>query len=107
MTVAVSSGKNIPVLKLSSLAVTVWPTGSSFVQVIASPTLIVMGSGTYLKLLITALTVPSSVELAGTVVPVVELARTVVSVVELAGTVVSVVELAGIVVSVVELVDSA
>ena len=89
MTVALSPGKNIPVLKLSSLAVTVWPTGSSFVQVIASPTLIVMGSGANLKLLITALTVPSSVELAGTVVSVVELAIAVVSVVELVITVVS------------------
>jgi hypothetical protein len=37
-----------------------WPTGSSFVHVIESPTLIVMGSGSYLKLLIVTLTVAES-----------------------------------------------
>jgi hypothetical protein len=49
MTFALSSEKKSAVLRLSSLAWALWPTGSPFVQVMESPTLIVMGSGTNLK----------------------------------------------------------
>ena len=68
MTVALSSGKNSPVSKLSSIAVAVWPTGSSFVHLIESPRLIVIGSGAYLEVLIvTPAVTGSSGEQAGNV----------------------------------------
>ena len=65
VSVELSSGKNIPVLKLSSLAVTVWPTGSTFVHVTEPPTSTVIGSGSNLKLLMVTSPAPeSSIEVA-------------------------------------------